>query len=228
MRIWDINPGYLNRQSLLGEHRELHGIVSIYKNNKKGYSMHPETLRWKGMGWALMMRHKMLAAEMTVRGYSDRSPIESSEEMGRWPEIYIDVPYVQIQILKEKYHNKKQGRIPLPENPQQFWSHHKYSVMARDVNKYRQFGSTVSMMKPGTEFSGLANEITQLLRNPPSEGGMRNALQHMWGHVSDCLFDNPALMTNRELLKFIQSATYKKPEPYLMSSTALSELSVWI
>jgi len=29
MRLWDINPGYLNRQSLLGEHRELHGIVSI-------------------------------------------------------------------------------------------------------------------------------------------------------------------------------------------------------
>jgi len=23
MRVWDINPGYLNRQSLLGEHREL-------------------------------------------------------------------------------------------------------------------------------------------------------------------------------------------------------------
>jgi len=26
MRIWDIDPGFLNAQSLLGEHRELHGI----------------------------------------------------------------------------------------------------------------------------------------------------------------------------------------------------------
>ena len=34
MRIWDVNPGYLNRQSLLGEHRELHAIFSIIKNNK--------------------------------------------------------------------------------------------------------------------------------------------------------------------------------------------------
>ena len=31
MRIWDVNPGYLNRQSLLGEHRELHGIYIILK-----------------------------------------------------------------------------------------------------------------------------------------------------------------------------------------------------
>ena len=30
----DINPGYLNRQSLLGEHRELHGIVSKIDYNK--------------------------------------------------------------------------------------------------------------------------------------------------------------------------------------------------
>jgi hypothetical protein len=29
MRVWDVNPGYLNRPSLLGEHREIHAIVSI-------------------------------------------------------------------------------------------------------------------------------------------------------------------------------------------------------
>ena len=52
MRIWDIHPGYLNNQSLLGEHRELHGIVSILVNKKKGYSQHPETKRWVGYDWA--------------------------------------------------------------------------------------------------------------------------------------------------------------------------------
>jgi hypothetical protein len=25
VRVWDLSPGYLNRQSLLAEHRELHG-----------------------------------------------------------------------------------------------------------------------------------------------------------------------------------------------------------
>jgi len=29
MRLWDIRPGYLNRKSLLGEHRERYGFVSL-------------------------------------------------------------------------------------------------------------------------------------------------------------------------------------------------------
>jgi len=48
MRIWYIDPGYLNRQGLLEEHRELHGIVSIIVNRKKGYSNNPETVHWVG------------------------------------------------------------------------------------------------------------------------------------------------------------------------------------
>lgn len=78
MRIWDLHPGYLNRQSLLGEHRELHGMVSIIVNNKKGYSRHPETLRWMDFGWALNKRHQFLAAEMALRGYNDKSPVRTS------------------------------------------------------------------------------------------------------------------------------------------------------
>jgi hypothetical protein len=50
MRIWDIDPGYLNRQSLLGEQREPHGIVSLIVNGKKGYSRNPETRRWLNHG----------------------------------------------------------------------------------------------------------------------------------------------------------------------------------
>jgi len=75
VRVWDISPGYLNRGSLLGEHRELHGMVSIFVNNKKGYSQHPETLRWVGYGWALAQRHRLLAAEMNLRGYQDKTSV---------------------------------------------------------------------------------------------------------------------------------------------------------
>jgi len=46
MRVWDLPAGYLNRQSLLGEHRELHGIHTILTQNKTGCASHPETLRW--------------------------------------------------------------------------------------------------------------------------------------------------------------------------------------
>ena len=144
VRVWDVNPGYLNRQSLLGEHRELHAIVSIIKHNKKGYSRHPETLRWKGFGWALSQRHRLLAAEMNLRSYVDRTPVLLKTQRLKWPEIFVDPPVTQLSILAEKYKNKEQGRIPLPKNVQQLWAQHKYSVMARDNTEYKRIGRWVA------------------------------------------------------------------------------------
>lgn len=231
MRIWDINPGYLNRLSLLGEHRELHGIVSIIVNGKKGYSNHPETLRWVGYGWALRQRHRLLAAEMSLRGFIDKSPVVTRARKGVWPETYIDEPFRQFQILEAKYRDKEQGRIPLPKNAQQLWSHHKYSVLARDANLYRNLGRDVSRMKPHHDFSELAKMVSELLRNPPSAGGLRNTLQHMWGHVSDC----PSVPNGKveswsliRLLEEVQRRSLACKDLYLNSSTALSELKAWI
>lgn len=231
MRIWDIHPGYLNRLSLLGEHRELHGIVSIIVNKKKGYAAHPETLRWAGYGWALKMRHKQLAAEMELRGFTDRSPVLTRTRKDEWPEIYIDEPFKQFQILEEKYRDKEPGRIPLPRNAQQLWSHHKYSVMARDVNLYKKYGPEVARMRPHHDYSHLAGEFTGLLRRPPSIGSLRNALQHMWGHVSDCgetRKGEARPWSLSRLLRETQRRVLACGEPYLSASTALSELKIWI
>jgi len=231
MRIWDINPGYLNRQSLLGEHRELHGIVSIIVNGKKGYSKHPETIRWAGYGWALRIRHQLLSAEMSLRNFTDKSPVLTRTKKGVWPKEYINEPDQQFKILEAKYQNKKQGRIPLPKNAQQLWSQHKYSALARDVNLYNKIGQKVSTMPPTHDFSLLSKVLTELLRKQPSLGGIKNALQHMWGYISDCSsiskcdFETWSL---DRLLNEIQRGVLTIKEPYLMSSTALSELKVWI
>lgn len=231
MRIWDIDPGYLNRQSLLGEHRELHGIVSIIVNGKKGYSRHPETMRWVGHVWALQQRHRLLAAEMSLRGFTDRSPIAENTAPEEWPQTYIDEPFRQFQILACKYHKKEEGRIPLPKNAQQLWSHHKYSVLARDPHLYRKLGKKVAGLRPGCDFSQLAMDLTELLRSRPSAGGLRNALQHMWGYVSDC----PALPKGTveswsagRLLAEVRQRSMKIRQPYLLSSTALGELQAWL
>jgi len=229
MRIWDINPGYLNRQSLLGEHRELHGIGSIILNKKKGYSRHPETIRWGGYGWALERRHRQLACEMALRGYTDRSPINMRSNQGVWPEQYIDEPGRQYQLLREKYKDKEEGRIPLPRTAQQLWSQHKYSVLARDQNLYRDIGRDAACGK--CEFSELGLLLTETLRISPSEGGIRNALQHMWGYVSDDRDQHQNYIQNwslRELLTEIQKRAKEQNEQYLIASTALSDLMVWL
>ena len=166
MRIWDINPGYLNRQSLLGEHRELHGIVSNHVNGKNGYSRHPETIRWVGYGWALKMRHKQLASEMALRGYTDKSPVITCSNEGQWPEIYIDYPEQQFRLLRGKYMDREEGRIPLPKNEQQLWRHHKYSVLARNPALYKKTGHDVS--KKAVSFANLSLLLTEVLRNRPN------------------------------------------------------------
>lgn len=231
MRIWDINPGYLNRQSLLGEHRELHGIVSILSGGKKGYSRHPETLRWAGYGWALKQRHRLLAAEMALRGYTDRTPVKLRSNTDLWPWTYIDEPCRQFELLAEKYRTRGQGRIRLPKNAQQLWAQHKYSVLARDVNLYKELGKDLAGTSPALEFRCLAAVLVEALRKRPGEGGLRNALQHMWGHVSDIppeVGGKLEIWSLERLLLEIRSRSMAAEEPYLVQSTALSDLAAWL
>jgi hypothetical protein len=231
MRIWDINSGYLNRQSLLGEHRELHAIVSIIKHNKKGYSRHPETLRWQGLGWALNQRHKLLAAEMSLRGYMDRSPVLLKTNSLKWPEVFIDLPAAQFSILAKKYKNIEQGRIPLPKNVQQLWAQHQYSVMARDEAEYKYIGGWVASRKTGKGISDIYPVLVSLLRCPPAEGNMKNVIRQMWDYVSSFASLPDKAMerkTSRNVLNELQRLVFLHNIVYLKESTALGELQAWM
>ena len=67
MRIWDLDLSKMCMQHLVGEHRELHGAWKIIHEGKKGYSKHPETLRWYGKLDALKVRHDAIIAEIKRR-----------------------------------------------------------------------------------------------------------------------------------------------------------------
>jgi len=173
MRIWDINPGYLHDKSLLGEHRELHAIVSILSKNKKGYSRHPETLSKK----------------------------------------------------------KAPGRIPLPKSKQELWAQHKYSVLAHDTKLYQTYGKLVVGLQGSELFSELSGEFTNILKTRPLPPRMLNALQHMWGYVSDYWSrsnKNITLEKAESMLFEIQGLSKKHNINYLLSSTSLSEMGAWI
>jgi hypothetical protein len=230
MRIWDVHPGYLNDRSLLGEHRELHGIVTIVSRGKSGYSRHPETLRWKGYGWALAVRHRILRAEMALRGFSEKTPVRLRGNPGAWPQSYIDVPARQFQLLQDKYRGKPHGRIPLPANACTLWAQHKYSVLAREPRAYEEIGRRVARMGRG-ECGEMARELSEWLRIRPEAGRLMNALQHMWGYVSHhapgTVMD-PPVMNAAVLLGEIQALALRHRHEYLLASTALSDLAVWV
>jgi hypothetical protein len=103
MRIWDIGPEKLCRQHLLGEHRELHALWVILTKDKKGFSRHPETARWRGKLKALYQRHDALVEEMGRRGYRHQTPLPAAEAVGLAEQReYKDTPAEQVRILRAK------------------------------------------------------------------------------------------------------------------------------
>jgi len=71
MRVWnEINPSRLCKKHLLAEHRETLCIYSVITNNKKGYSKHPETIRYRNNLSALVYRHRQITKEARKRHYN--------------------------------------------------------------------------------------------------------------------------------------------------------------
>jgi hypothetical protein len=230
VRVWDVSPGYLNRQSLLGEHRELHGLHSILVHGKKGYSRHPETVRWVGCRSGLARRHAALVAEMRLRGYSDRTPIVERRRSVRWPDRFVTEPSAQYALLSLKYRRLEPGRIPLPRSAQQLWAHHKYSVMARDQARYRELGRRMARRGSSAELAALAEELVLILRDDPPPGDLMNALEHMWGHVSkhaSAADRQLAQSSTVTLLQKTRELALACQERYLLTSTALGELAMF-
>ncbi len=103
MRIWDIPPEKLCRNHLLGEHSELHAIWNVLTQNRRGYSNHPETKRWKGKLKALFHAHEAIIQEMLARGYHHGSPLDKKFAHGKGvQDEFVDPVERQVEILKQK------------------------------------------------------------------------------------------------------------------------------
>ena len=143
--------------------------------------------------------------------------------------MFVTEPAGQIVLLRGKYTGIEHGRIPLPRNPQQLWAQHKYSVMARSPEEYIRIGRAVARMRTSA-LPLLARELTMILRDAPSRPRLANAVEHMWGYVSKGADADARVAARRgpaEMLASTQKLAVAQREPYLMSSTALSELAVW-
>ena len=85
------------------EHRELHAVWSVLTKNKKGYSKHPETLRWNEKLKALYARHELLIKEMVKRGYVENSPLDKKLATGSAKQnTFIHLIKEQKEILRKK------------------------------------------------------------------------------------------------------------------------------
>ena len=76
MRMWNINPEYLCRKHLLGEHVEMHMFIGAIK---KGISLKGYTKNKLVETDKIVQRHNELAIEMGNRGFNHKSPINGWE-----------------------------------------------------------------------------------------------------------------------------------------------------
>lgn len=71
-RMWNLNPGKLCNQHLLGEHKELHQAVGSIL---KGRSLKGHIEKGQIEVHNIVKRHKELVEEMTKRGFKHLSPL---------------------------------------------------------------------------------------------------------------------------------------------------------
>ena len=168
---------------------------------------------------------------MRLRGYTYRTPLTFDTSRARWPKAFVTTPEGQVTLLRKKYVGKEKGRIPLPRNAQELWAQHKYSVMARSPRTCQALGRAVSGMRSNRSYATLLDELTSILREVPSPGRLLNAVEHMWGYVRDDAGAEDVRDTRistAHLLACTQQLAVRRRQRFLLSSTALSELAVFV
>lgn len=226
MGIWDISPGYLNGQLLRNEWQALERLASKSGDAKAD----PELERWQQCQGALAWREALVQAELRLRGESCSTqvqglPIKKATGMVQWPQTMVS-PAAQYALLRDL----EPGRIALPRSSQELWAQHKYSVMARDPASYRTLGKRVALGQEA-DFAPLAEELVHILREAPQPGRLFNALEHMWGYVGRQATEaerQAARCSPAALLNATVKLALRTHEPYLLASTALSDLAVFV
>lgn len=235
MRVWDIHAGYLSRQSLLGQHAEIHALLSILGEGKKGYSAHPETLRWKGNMDKLKNRHDLTVREMLLRGFGHKSPCSRECPVGTRELSFVDPPAAQIEILRQKYLKRQQhGRIPLPKNGSELWGHYKYSVMARGYGYYEEVQSYIKKRKnlPIARENDLILKILLIMERIVTEKALQLVVDHLWGYLKNEVLpgEREAYFSHqgdkKEQLSYIFQLAQKYQKIYLLKSTIFSDLLI--
>lgn len=82
----------------------MHALWTVITKGKKGYSKHPETLRWVGKQRALYLRHEELVHEMKKRGYNHLSDLDKSLATGSaTQDKFLHSLSEQIEIIRKKH-----------------------------------------------------------------------------------------------------------------------------
>lgn len=221
--FFDVDAGLLDDELLAEQMRLLLGLVS--QDRSAGINGRMPVL-WQGHEDALALRLNQLMAEMVLRGKAVPGYVAITSESLLWPALDPRSLVAQLGAIRDRAGDGKPGRIRVPRNEHELWATYKYSVLARNTRAYQTFGQRVASRSVPMEM--LWASMISATRVAPSPGGIRNALQHMWGYVSGQATVHPQTDDLAGLADHIQTLAGEHQVSYLLNSTALSELRVWL
>lgn len=220
--VLDIDAGFMDDELLGIQTRLLAGLVA----GDPASARQRVPAGWQGYEDALVLRMNQLIAEMQLRGQAAPEPLPLSRESILWPFQGLLNLDAQLALLAERLQQGRSGRIRLPRNDHELWASYKYSLLARNQGAYQSFGQRIASRS--IPLAELWQALLYASRTPPTVGGVRNALQHMWGYVSAHSRFNPQSGELGGLLAEVQQQARAHRVPYLLNSTALGELGVWV
>lgn len=111
MRIWSLHPKYLDTKGLLAVWRESLLAKHVLEGKTKGYTNHPQLIRFKAIASPAMAISQYLAEiynEALRRGYQfDKSKID-------WNFVAIEMPVTAGQMRYEKSHLERKLAVRNP------------------------------------------------------------------------------------------------------------------
>ncbi len=219
-QIWDLDAGFLDDELLTEQMRLLSGLINDQTSRDKRLSAH-----WITHEEALVVRLNQLIAEMRLRNIATPEYQRIYNGTVIWPVRLQEPLKDQLQRLAERREKGQFGRIAVPANERELWAIYRYSVMARSHNAFISLGQQVASRQ--ISFEDLLLEVVHAARAEPHQPDVQNALQQMWGYVSDHSFIRPNEVNNTELLAEVQLLAKQSNSEYLLKSTSLGELAFW-
>ena len=178
MRVWDIHPGHLNRDSLLGEHRVLHGVAAILSHGLKAT---PRIPRPGGGGPELGAAP---AAPAAGGGRWPSAPTGTGRRLGCAPR---PDPGPSCSSIRPRASSASSPASTATGNRgvSRCRAHRTSSGPSTSTRSWRRrsrrtptWHAGSAACADGTPFDKLALELTTLLRAPPDPGNLRSAVQH--------------------------------------------------
>ena len=105
MRLWSIHPCYLDSKGLVALWREALLAQKVLLNETKGYTHHPQLIRFKEMGdpiGAIVSYLRCVANEADKRNYNfDRNKIDSTHTENKIPVTVGQINYEFAHLLNK-------------------------------------------------------------------------------------------------------------------------------